>query len=124
MFVGDDSLGDFFRAIRSIARHPTSIVDRRRSVPPRSFPTSSGIVLTNDGNAILREIDVTHPAAKVRVPGARIARRAQTTDRPFLNVVARSTTFKTERNRSIDRSIGRSFVRSIDRLLSSSEIDR
>ena len=23
-----------------------------------------GIVLTNDGNAILREIDVTHPAAK------------------------------------------------------------
>jgi hypothetical protein len=23
-------------------------------------------VLTNDGNAILREIDVTHPAAKVR----------------------------------------------------------
>jgi len=36
-------------------------------------------VLTNDGNAILREIDVSHPAAKarpravaaVRVPGAR-----------------------------------------------------
>ena len=26
----------------------------------------AGIVLTNDGNAILREIDVTHPAAKVR----------------------------------------------------------
>ena len=26
-----------------------------------------GIVLTNDGNAILREIDVSHPAAKVRV---------------------------------------------------------
>ena len=25
-----------------------------------------GIALTNDGNAILREIDVTHPAAKVR----------------------------------------------------------
>jgi chaperonin GroEL (HSP60 family) len=25
----------------------------------------AGIVLTNDGNAILREIDVTHPAAKV-----------------------------------------------------------
>jgi len=24
-----------------------------------------GIVLTNDGNAILREIDVSHPAAKV-----------------------------------------------------------
>lgn len=27
----------------------------------------AGIVLTNDGNAILREIDVTHPAAKVSV---------------------------------------------------------
>lgn len=26
----------------------------------------AGIVLTNDGHAILREIDVTHPAAKVR----------------------------------------------------------
>ena len=25
----------------------------------------TGIVLTNDGNAILREIDVSHPAAKV-----------------------------------------------------------
>jgi T-complex protein 1 subunit gamma len=28
-----------------------------------------GIVLTNDGNAILREIDVAHPAAKVRGRG-------------------------------------------------------
>ena len=28
----------------------------------------AGIVLTNDGNAILREIDVSHPAAKVRLP--------------------------------------------------------
>ena len=25
----------------------------------------AGIILTNDGNAILREIDVAHPAAKV-----------------------------------------------------------
>ena len=25
----------------------------------------AGIVLTNDGNAILRELDVSHPAAKV-----------------------------------------------------------
>ena len=25
----------------------------------------TGIVITNDGNAILREIDVSHPAAKV-----------------------------------------------------------
>ena len=27
----------------------------------------AGIILTNDGNAILREIDVAHPAAKVRL---------------------------------------------------------
>ena len=32
--------------------------------PRLSSPT--GIVLTNDGNAILREIDVSHPAAKAR----------------------------------------------------------
>ena len=31
---------------------------------PRPPPSHAGIVLTNDGNAILREIDVTHPAAK------------------------------------------------------------
>jgi hypothetical protein len=33
------------------------------SLPPSTHPP--GIVLTNDGHAILREIDVTHPAAKV-----------------------------------------------------------
>jgi len=26
---------------------------------------STGIVVTNDGNAILRELDLAHPAAKV-----------------------------------------------------------
>lgn len=31
-------------------------------IPPHP---AAGIVLTNDGNAILREIDVSHPAAKV-----------------------------------------------------------
>jgi hypothetical protein len=29
---------------------------------------AAGIVLTNDGHAILREIDVNHPAAKVLLP--------------------------------------------------------
>jgi chaperonin GroEL (HSP60 family) len=29
------------------------------------FSHSVGIVVTNDGNAILREIDIAHPAAKV-----------------------------------------------------------
>jgi hypothetical protein len=30
-----------------------------------AIPASAGIVVTNDGNAILREIDIAHPAAKV-----------------------------------------------------------
>lgn len=30
----------------------------------------AGIVLTNDGNAILRELDVSHPAAKVSTDGS------------------------------------------------------
>jgi len=34
---------------------------------PVPTPSFTGIVLTNDGHAILREIDVTHPAAKVRL---------------------------------------------------------
>jgi hypothetical protein len=33
-------------------------------------PLCAGIVLTNDGHAILREIDVAHPAAKVRTLAA------------------------------------------------------
>ena len=41
----------------------------RTTLGPRSMlkmilDASGGIVLTNDGNAILREIDVSHPAAK------------------------------------------------------------
>lgn len=39
----------------------TSTVKALHHAPPHA-----GIVLTNDGHAILREIDVTHPAAKVR----------------------------------------------------------
>mmetsp|Transcript_10382 Transcript_10382/g.33580 ORF Transcript_10382/g.33580 Transcript_10382/m.33580 type:complete len:157 (+) Transcript_10382:123-593(+) len=50
----------------------------RTTLGPRSMlkmllDAGGGIVLTNDGNAILREIDVAHPAAKVRPrprPGA------------------------------------------------------
>ena len=34
--------------------------------PLVSSDVPAGIVLTNDGNAILREIDVSHPAAKVK----------------------------------------------------------
>ena len=36
-----------------------------RQMQPFHLSAFAGIVLTNDGNAILREIDVTHPAAKV-----------------------------------------------------------
>ena len=36
-----------------------------RQMQPLHLSAFAGIVLTNDGNAILREIDVTHPAAKV-----------------------------------------------------------
>ena len=41
----------------------------RTTLGPRSMlkmllDANGSIVLTNDGNAILREIDVTHPAAK------------------------------------------------------------
>ena len=43
----------------------------RTTLGPKSMlkmllDAQGGIVLTNDGNAILREIDVAHPAAKVR----------------------------------------------------------
>ena len=41
----------------------------RTTLGPRAMlkmllDANGGIVLTNDGNAILREIDVSHPAAK------------------------------------------------------------
>lgn len=44
----------------------------RTTLGPRAMlkmllDANGGIVLTNDGNAILREIDVSHPAAKVRI---------------------------------------------------------
>ncbi len=38
----------------------SSVLSRLMRVVP-----CAGIILTNDGNAILREIDVSHPAAKV-----------------------------------------------------------
>lgn len=44
----------------------------RTTLGPRSMlkmllDAQGGIVLTNDGNAILREIDVVHPAAKAMI---------------------------------------------------------
>eukprot|EP00878_Enallax_costatus_P016346 GHUV01017146.1.p2 GENE.GHUV01017146.1~~GHUV01017146.1.p2 ORF type:complete len:101 (+),score=15.29 GHUV01017146.1:215-517(+) len=47
----------------------------RTTLGPRSMlkmllDPNGGIVLTNDGHAILREIDVNHPAAKVYRPYA------------------------------------------------------
>merc|ERR1719422_1280131 len=48
----------------------------RTTLGPRSMlkmilDPMGGIVMTNDGNAILREIDVTHPAAKSMIELAR-----------------------------------------------------
>lgn len=54
--------------------HPVQAVADviRTSLGPRAMlkmllDPMGGIVLTNDGNAILREIDVSHPAAKSMV---------------------------------------------------------
>lgn len=56
-----------FICILSISGNPLLLKTRSRirlnCFPPYQ-PSSEGIVLTNDGNAILREIDVSHPAAK------------------------------------------------------------
>ena len=57
----------------------------RTTLGPRSMlkmllDANGSIVLTNDGNAILREIDVTHPAAKVRF-APRITPKSQTARR-------------------------------------------
>jgi T-complex protein 1 subunit gamma len=43
-----------------------ALIDSMHYKCPHVMPDASdaGIVLTNDGNAILREIDVSHPAAK------------------------------------------------------------
>ena len=46
-------------------RKTTSESIRCKQMQPLHLSALAGIVLTNDGNAILREIDVTHPAAKV-----------------------------------------------------------
>lgn len=51
---------------------PQAVADIvRTTLGPRAMlkmllDANGGIVLTNDGNAILREIDVSHPAAKVQ----------------------------------------------------------
>jgi len=56
---------------------PQAVADIiRTTLGPRSMlkmllDPMGGIVITNDGNAILREIDVTHPAAKSMLELAR-----------------------------------------------------
>ena len=61
----DHSLGR--RPLRPAPQAVADIV--RTTLGPRAMlkmllDANGGIVLTNDGNAILREIDVAHPAAK------------------------------------------------------------
>ena len=43
-----------------------------RSMLKMLLDPMGGIVMTNDGNAILREIDVNHPAAKSMIELARV----------------------------------------------------
>ena len=43
-----------------------------RSMLKMLLDPMGGIVMTNDGNAILREIDVQHPAAKSMIELARV----------------------------------------------------
>lgn len=50
-------------AVPSVTGWQRHVTVRRMPPPP---PVCAGIVLTNDGNSILREIDVSHPAAKVQ----------------------------------------------------------
>ena len=50
--------------ILATIHEPESLHKRIQDASPNA---GAGIVLTNDGNAILREIDVSHPAAKVSI---------------------------------------------------------
>ena len=52
----------FFSLISSPYSHTPS--SRHSSPHPSPSLTQGGIVMTNDGNCILREVDVSHPAAK------------------------------------------------------------
>ena len=49
------------------SHHKVTICDVLPLPLQREFDCHAGIILTNDGNAILREIDVSHPAAKVLI---------------------------------------------------------
>lgn len=46
-----------------------------RSMLKMLLDPMGGIVMTNDGNAILREIDVQHPAAKSMIELARVKKK-------------------------------------------------
>jgi hypothetical protein len=63
-------LGAAGRARSRAAAAPPRRAAPPAAAPPHPAPSAPGIVLTNDGHAILREIDVTHPAAKVGRGGA------------------------------------------------------
>ncbi|KAG4919655.1 hypothetical protein JHK85_057936 [Glycine max] len=51
---------DVYQAVADIIRTTLG----PRSMLKMLLDASGGIVVTNDGNAILREIDLAHPAAK------------------------------------------------------------
>lgn len=72
---------------------PTSSFFASTPPPPEKkknhklFKSNPGIVLTNDGNAILREIDVSHPAAKVRQREEKERKKASPSSRFLLVLV-------------------------------------
>ena len=57
--------------IQAVADIVTSTLGPRSMLKMLLDPMG-GIVMTNDGNAILREIDVNHPAAKSMIELARV----------------------------------------------------
>ena len=64
----------------------------RTTLGPRSMlkmllDASGGLVLTNDGNAILREIDVSHPAAKSMIELSRTQHQEVGTVEAVLNLI-------------------------------------
>lgn len=58
-------------AAKAVADIVTSTLGPRSMLKMLLDPMG-GIVMTNDGNAILREIDVNHPAAKSMIELARV----------------------------------------------------
>lgn len=67
---GDEARANNIKAATTVADIIRSTIGPRSMLKMILDPVG-GIVMTNDGNAILREIDVAHPAAKAMIELAR-----------------------------------------------------